>query len=71
MSSEQLASRMIAMKSGINAKKFRSGNFTKEDFELVIKANKALHNLNFFIDDTPALSISAIRTRARRLKKTK
>lgn len=69
MSSEQLASRMIAMKSGINAKKFRSGNFTKEDFELVIKANKALHNLNFFIDDTPALSISAIRTRARRLKR--
>ena len=69
MSSEQLASRMIAMKSGINAKKFRSGNFTKEDFELVIKANKALHNLNFFIDDTPALTISAIRTRARRLKR--
>ena len=29
-----------------------------------------LEHLNFFIDDTPALSIAALRTRARRLKRT-
>jgi replicative DNA helicase len=69
MSSEQLASRMIAMKSGINAKKFRSGNFSKDDFSKIVKANKELHELRFFIDDTPAQTISAIRTRARRLKR--
>lgn len=69
MSSEQLASRMISMKSGVNAKKFRSGNFSKEDFNKIVKANKDLHELRFFIDDTPAQSISAIRTRARRLKR--
>jgi len=69
MSSEQLASRMIAMQSGINAKKFRSGDFSKDDFSAIVKANKNLHDLNFFIDDTPALTISAIRTRARRMKR--
>ena len=69
MSSEQLASRIIAMESGVNASKFRSGQFSNDDFEQIVKANKFLHNLNFYIDDTPALSISAIRTRARRLKR--
>jgi replicative DNA helicase len=71
MSSEQLASRMISMKSGINAQKFRSGNFSQEDFAAIVKANNKLHQFNFFIDDTPALTISAIRTRARRLKRQK
>ena len=69
MSSEQLASRIIAMRSGVNAKKFRSGNFSNDDFSAIVKANKELHNLNFFIDDTPAITISAIRTRARRMKR--
>lgn len=69
MSSEQLASRMIAMQSGVNAKKFRSGNFSDADFKAIVKANKEMQDLRFFIDDTPALSISAIRTRARRLKR--
>jgi replicative DNA helicase len=69
MSSEQLASRIIAMESGVNAQKFRSGNFSNDDFSAIVKANKELHKLKFFIDDTPALSISAIRTRARRLKR--
>lgn len=69
MSSEQLASRIISMQSGVNAKKFRSGDFSNDDFSKIVKANKELHNLNFFIDDTPAITISAIRTRARRMKR--
>jgi len=69
MSAEQLASRIIAMQSGVNAQKFRSGNFSNEDFSEIVKANKDLHTLNLFIDDTPAISISAIRARARRIKR--
>lgn len=69
MSSEQLASRMLAMESGVNASKFRSGNMSEHDFSAILQAQTMLHNMPFFIDDTPAISISAIRTRARRLKR--
>jgi replicative DNA helicase len=69
MSSEQLASRIIAMESGVNAKKFRSGDFNNNDLASITQANKKLHKHNFFIDDSPGLSISSIRTRARRLKR--
>ncbi|MBL6785014.1 MAG: replicative DNA helicase [Rickettsiales bacterium] len=69
MSAEQLSGRMIAMESTVNAKKFRNGNLSSEDFDLLVKAHKDLYELPFFIDDTPAQTISAVRTKARRLKR--
>lgn len=69
MSSEQLAARMIAMKTGINSAKMRIGNLSHDEFAKLVQGNKALADLPFFIDDTPALSIAALRTRARRLKR--
>jgi replicative DNA helicase len=69
MSSEQLAARMIAMESGVDSSKMRVGNLTDEEFAKLVQGNKDLHKLPFFLDDTPALSISALRTRARRLKR--
>jgi len=69
MSGDQIATRLISMLSGISSSKLRSGHIQEEDFAKVVSANKDLYNLPFFIDDTPALSISALRTRARRLKR--
>lgn len=69
MSSEQLAGRMISMVSEVNASKLRTGHLTEDEFGALVKANTALYQLPFFIDDTPAISISALRTRARRLKR--
>lgn len=69
MSSEQLAARMIAMEAGVSSSKMRVGTLKDEEFAKVVNANKELYKLPFFIDDTPALSISAVRTRARRLKR--
>jgi replicative DNA helicase len=69
MSSEQLANRLIAIKSKVNSKKFRSGNLTNQDFEAIVKSSKNLNSLPLYIDDTPAITISAARTRARRLKR--
>ena len=69
MSSEQLSGRMIAMESTVNAKKFRNGSLNSEDFEKIVDAHKQLYDLPFFIDDTPAQTIGAIRTKARRLKR--
>jgi replicative DNA helicase len=69
MSGEQLATRLISMMSGINTSILRNGQINQEDFAKVVNANKELYQLPFFIDDTPALSIAALRTRARRLKR--
>jgi replicative DNA helicase len=69
MSSEQLAARILSVMSGVNSAGMRTGFLDENDFAKIVEANRALQNLSFFIDDTPALSISALRTRARRLKR--
>lgn len=69
MSSEQLAARMIAMESGVDSSKMRTGNLNDDEFAKLVRANKELYKIPFYMDDTPALSISALRTRARRLKR--
>jgi replicative DNA helicase len=69
MSSEQIATRMLSMVSGIDSTKLRTGNIDEDEFADIAKASKELQDLPFFIDDTPSLTISALRTRARRLKR--
>ena len=69
MSSEQLATRILSELSQISSEGIRTGNLSKTDFEKIIKASEKLKNLSLFIDDSPALTISSIRTRSRRLKR--
>ena len=69
MSSEQLATRVISELSQISSEGIRTGNISKTDFEKIIRASEKLKNLSLFIDDSPALTISSIRTRSRRLKR--
>ncbi len=69
MSSEQLATRVLSELSQISSEGIRTGNLSKTDFEKIIKASEQLKNLSLFIDDSPALTISSIRTRSRRLKR--
>jgi replicative DNA helicase len=70
MSSEQLATRMLAEQAEVPSEKIRKGELISGDFDKVLSVSQTLEHLNFFIDDTPALSIAALRTRARRLKRT-
>jgi replicative DNA helicase len=70
MSSEQLATRMLAEQAEVPSEKIRKGELISSDFDKVLSISQELEHLNFFIDDTPALSIAALRTRARRLKRT-
>ena len=70
MSAEQLALRMLAEETGVPSEKLRRGQLTRADFEKVVLASQQLSRVPFFIDDTPALSVAALRTRARRLKRT-
>mgnify|MGYP001335931078 FL=1 len=66
MSSEQLATRLLSEMSNIPSEKIRTGNISKVDFENVMKSSEKLKNLSLFIDDSPALNLSAIRSRSRR-----
>src|SRR5690606_19813539 len=47
----------------------RRGRLTKEQFREVARVAQELESIPFFIDDTPQLTIAALRTRARRLKR--
>jgi replicative DNA helicase len=67
MSSDQLAARILSMETSINAGKFRTGQLNEHEWEAVATRSAEISKMPLFIDDTPALSISAIRTRARRM----
>ncbi len=69
MSADQLATRILAEQSRISSEKLRMGRISREDFQQLSFASQRLAELPLFIDDTPALSIAALRTRARRLKR--
>lgn len=67
MSSEQLANRILGQESGLSSDLIRRGDIGKSDFPRLVEVSNRLNSLPFFIDDTPALSVPALRTRARRL----
>jgi replicative DNA helicase len=71
MSSDQLASRILSTSSHISAHKMRTGYLKEDDFRTILETSKALERLPIYIDDTPGVSIAAIRARARRLKRSK
>jgi replicative DNA helicase len=67
MSAEQLATRILAEESGVSSDRIRRGDVSREDFDRFVRASQQLSELRLFIDDTPALTVSALRTRSRRL----
>lgn len=67
MSSDQLAARILSMECSLNATKFRTGQLSEHEWEAVAMRSAEISKMPLFIDDTPALSIAAIRTRARRM----
>jgi replicative DNA helicase len=66
MSKEQLVDRLLAMESGVDAWALRTGNLTDADFEKLGQAMGTLSEAKIFIDDTPGLTVSDLRTKARR-----
>ena len=71
MSADQLATRVLAEQSGISSENLRMGRISQHEFRDLARAAGTLEALPLYIDDTPALTIAAIRTRARRLKRQK
>jgi replicative DNA helicase len=67
MSAEELATRILAEESGTSSDRIRRGEVRHEDFDKFVMASQRLQAVPLYIDDTPALSVAAVRTRARRL----
>jgi len=70
MSAEQLAGRILAEASEISSHKIRQGDMDEDEFRRFVDAAKTLESCPLYIDDTPALPISQLSARARRLKRT-
>lgn len=71
MSADQLATRILAEESGISGELLRMGKISEQQFLKLARAAQELEDLPLYIDDTPGLTIAALRTRARRLKRQK
>ena len=69
MSGEQLATRILAARAGLRADEIRRGQLSDEQFARLVDAARALAEAPLYIDDTPALTVPALRARARRLKR--
>lgn len=70
MSAEQLAARILSEASEVPSDQIRRGDMTEAEFRRFVEAAKALESCPLYIDDTPALPISQVAARARRLKRT-
>jgi replicative DNA helicase len=71
MSAEQLATRLLGESARISADRIRRGDIGQKDFDRFVQVSREISALPIHIDDTPALTLSALRTRSRRLKRTK
>src|SRR4029453_17679130 len=71
MSADQLATRILAEQSGITSENLRMGRISQQEFRQLARAAAELQSLPLYIDDTPGLTIAALRARARRLKRQK
>ncbi|NNF66572.1 MAG: replicative DNA helicase, partial [Gammaproteobacteria bacterium] len=69
MSSDQVALRMISSLGQLDQSKLRNGKFRDEDWPTITGVIAQMSEAPIFIDDTPALSPTEVRARARRLKR--
>ena len=68
MSKEELVDRLLVAQADIDAWRLKTGKLTEEDFTKLSNAMGILAEAPLYIDDTPALSILEMRTKARRLQ---
>ncbi len=71
MSADQLATRLLSEEAQISGDRIRRGEIGQRDFDRFVEVSREMASLPIYIDDTPAITISALRTRCRRLKRTR
>ncbi|MBV9785605.1 MAG: AAA family ATPase, partial [Acidisphaera sp.] len=71
MSAEQLATRLLGEEARVSGDRIRRGDIGQRDFDRFVQVSRDIAAVPLHIDDTPAITLSAMRTRCRRLKRTK
>jgi len=71
MSAAQLAQRVLSEAAEVPSELIRKGDLNEQEFQRYLRAAQELESCPLFIDDTPALPISQVAARARRLKRSK
>jgi replicative DNA helicase len=69
MGESQVIDRMISSEAAVNGMKFKTGNFSTEDWERINKASSRVYDWPIYIDDSSSLSYMEIIRRSRRAKK--
>ncbi|MBA1340211.1 MAG: replicative DNA helicase [Pelagibacterales bacterium] len=69
MSSEQLSTRILSEQARIQSNDIRRGKATEEQLNRYIETSRNIYDLPLFIDETPAIAISTLSNRARRIKR--
>lgn len=70
MSREALLLRLLCSQARVNSHKMRTGSLWRDDMDKVVHAMEQLAHAPIFIDDTPGISISEMRAKARRLQQS-
>ena len=68
MSKEQLVNRMLSLESHVDAQKIRTGRLNDEEWMNLVEGSANIANSKLFIDDTPGITLSAMRSKCRKLK---
>ena len=68
MSKEQLGNRILSMEAGVDAQRMRTGNLQDDDWTRIAENISAISAAPLYLDDTPGLSVTELRTKCRRLK---
>ncbi len=71
MSKESLLRRMLASQAYVNTKQIQTGHLYKDDIQKLTRALEELTESKIFIDDTPGISLTEMRAKARRLRQMK
>ena len=71
MSAAQLATRLLAEEARVSSDRIRRGEIGQKDFDNFVAVSRRIARLPLIIDDTPAITLSALRTRCRRLRRTR
>lgn len=69
MSSEQLATRILAEQAEVSSEKIRRGLIEPDEFERLVRVSQELQELPLYIDQTGGITVAQLAARARRLKR--
>ncbi len=68
MTKEQLASRLISTEALVQGTKLRTGKLSDEEWVRIVSAGDVLSKCEFYLDDTPGITVAEIKSKLRRLK---